>query len=42
MNTDALVMMISSELIITAITVYFFIRVLSAPKKKEPDSYNEN
>jgi hypothetical protein len=42
MNNEALLMMIGSELIITAITVYFFAKVLFAPKKKEPDSYSEN
>ncbi|MFN5357134.1 MAG: hypothetical protein ACK5CT_11060 [Bacteroidota bacterium] len=42
MNADALFLMIASELIITAITIYFFARVLSAPKKKEPDSYTDN
>lgn len=42
MNNDALMMMIGSELIITAITVYFFAKVLIAPKKKEPDSFTDN
>ncbi|MFM9009033.1 MAG: hypothetical protein ACKOQY_07900 [Bacteroidota bacterium] len=42
MNSEALIMMIASEAIITGITLYFFARVLFAPKKKEPDSYSEN
>jgi len=42
MNNDALMMMVGSELIITAITVYFFVRVLVTPKKKEPDSFTDN
>lgn len=42
MNTDAIIMMVASEGIITAITIYFFARVLYMPKKKEPDSYSEN
>lgn len=42
MNTQALIMMIAAEGIITAITIYFFVRVLTMPKKKEPDSYTEN
>jgi len=42
MNPEALMMMIASELIITGITVYFFVKVLTAPKKKEPDSFLDN
>ncbi len=42
MNSDALFMMIASEGIITIVTIYFFVKVLTMPKKKEPDSYSEN
>jgi hypothetical protein len=42
MNTEALVMMIAAEGIIASITIYFFVRVLTIPKKKEPDSFSEN
>lgn len=42
MNTDALIMMISSEVIITVVTIYFFYKVLTIPPKPEPDSYSEN
>lgn len=33
--------MITSEVIITALTLYFFIKVLLAKPKNEPDSYTE-
>ncbi len=42
MNADAILMMVGAESIITAVTVYFFWRVLTMPKKKEPDSYSDN
>jgi hypothetical protein len=42
MNSSALVMMFVAEGIIAAITIYFFIRVLNAPPKPEPDSYEDN
>jgi hypothetical protein len=42
MNSDALIMMIGAEGIIAAVTIYFFAKVLTMPKKQEPDSYNEN
>lgn len=42
MNTSALIIMISSFIIITGITVMFFVKVLTMPKHKEPDSYSEN
>lgn len=42
MNTDALIMMISSEVIITVVTIYFFYKVLTIPPKPEPDSFSEN
>jgi len=42
MNSEALIMMIGAELIITAVTVYFFVKVLTIPKKQEPDSYSVN
>jgi hypothetical protein len=42
MNTEALTLMLISVCSVTAITVYFFIRVLTAPPKPEPDSYAEN
>lgn len=42
MNTEALIMMIAAEGIITVVTVYLFYKVLTVPPKPEPDSYSEN
>lgn len=42
MNTNALIMMVATQGLVTAITGYFFYLVLTAPKKPEPDSYDEN
>lgn len=42
MNTTALILMISVETIITVIMVYYFIKVLRAKPKQEPDSYLDN
>ncbi len=41
MSTSAVLMMVISEIVITAFTVYFFIKVLRTPPKPEPDSYSE-
>ncbi|HRN40957.1 MAG: hypothetical protein KF732_00890 [Flavobacteriales bacterium] len=42
MNTSALIMMITTEVIVTLVTGYFFLRVLKTPPKPEPDSYIDN
>jgi len=42
MNTEALTLMLFAVGSVTAITLYFFYRVLTSPPKKEPDSYAEN
>lgn len=42
MNTTALIMMLVTEVTVTAITLYFFWKVLKTPPKQEPDSYSEN
>lgn len=42
MNTPALITMVTTQVLVTAITIYFFYRVLKAPKKPEPDSYTDN
>ncbi|MFN5222792.1 MAG: hypothetical protein ACK5DJ_01285 [Bacteroidota bacterium] len=42
MNTSALILMTSVMVLVTVITVYFFYRVLTAPKRPEPDSFSEN
>ncbi|MFN8352499.1 MAG: hypothetical protein U0U25_13615 [Flavobacteriales bacterium] len=41
MKTDALILMLGSVLTVTAVTLYFFWRVLTAKPKREPDSYSE-
>jgi hypothetical protein len=42
MNYGALAMMISVELVITVLTVWFFYKVLTIKPKPEPDSFSEN
>ena len=42
MNSTAMTMMIVTQATFTIITAYFFYRVLTAPKKAEPDSFSEN
>jgi heme/copper-type cytochrome/quinol oxidase subunit 2 len=42
MNTSALIMMISVMSVVTAITIYFFVRVYKSPKRPEPDSFSGN
>jgi len=42
MNTPALILMITTQLTVVGFTIYFFRKVLKAPKKSEPDSYVEN
>ncbi|MBF8961644.1 MAG: hypothetical protein LPK07_05840 [Hymenobacteraceae bacterium] len=42
MNTSALVVMLSTILLVTGLMSYFFYRVLNAPPKPEPDSYLDN
>ncbi|MBK7944252.1 MAG: hypothetical protein IPJ85_02600 [Flavobacteriales bacterium] len=42
MNTEALTLMLVAVCTVTAITGYFFYRVLTTPPKSEPDSYAEN
>jgi hypothetical protein len=41
METQALIFMVTSEVIITGLTLYFFIRVLLTKPKGEPDSYTD-
>ncbi len=41
MQTQALIFMVSAEVIITGLTLYFFIRVLFTKPNDEPDSYTE-
>jgi hypothetical protein len=42
MNKSALTMLLVSEITITAFTLYFFYKVLTVPKRDEPDSFTEN
>ncbi len=42
MNSTALTMMLVTEITVTAITFYFFWKVLKTPPKDEPDSFFEN
>lgn len=42
MSTSALTMMLFAEITVTAVTLYFFWKVLTTPPKKEPDSYELN
>ena len=42
MSASALTMLLISEGIIVAFTVYFFAKVMRTPKRPKPDSYSEN
>lgn len=42
MTSSALIVMITTMSIVTAITIYFFYRVLTAPQRSEPDSFKDN
>lgn len=42
MSTAALIMMITTVTIVAVITAYFFWRVLKAPQRSEPDSFEDN
>lgn len=42
MNTPALLMMVTVEVIVTLLTGWFFYKVLTTKPKPEPDSFSEN
>jgi heme/copper-type cytochrome/quinol oxidase subunit 2 len=42
MNTSALILMVSTILLVTGMLVYFIVRVLTTPPNPEPDSFLEN
>lgn len=42
MNTSALILMLITQVVVTCITVYFFVKVLRTPPRNEPDSYADN
>ncbi|MFM1884242.1 MAG: hypothetical protein RL168_426 [Bacteroidota bacterium] len=42
MTDSAFWMMLITQVTVTAITAFFFVKVLRAPAKPEPDSYEDN
>lgn len=42
MTTGAFILMVTVQVTVTVITAYFFWKVLKAPLKPEPDSYEDN
>ena len=42
MNTSALILMISTMVLVASTTGYLFVKVLRTPPKPEPDSFTEN
>ena len=42
MSNIALTMLLAAEITISAITIYFFVKVLRTPAKSEPDSFSGN
>jgi len=42
MTNSAFWMMVITQTTVTAVTAYFFIKVLRTPPKAEPDSYEDN
>lgn len=42
MNTPALLMMVTVEVIVTLLTGWFFYKVLTTKPKPEPDSFSGN
>ncbi|MBX2980426.1 MAG: hypothetical protein KF905_14130 [Flavobacteriales bacterium] len=42
MNSSALILMVSVQLVVICCVGYFYYRVLTTPKRPEPDSYVEN
>ncbi|MDG2464074.1 MAG: hypothetical protein P8M61_03210 [Crocinitomicaceae bacterium] len=42
MNTSALIMMVTTQVLVAFLMGFFFYKVLRAPKREEPDSYSEN
>jgi hypothetical protein len=42
MNSEALAIMVTVNVIVTAITIYLFTKVLRTPPRDEPDSFSEN
>lgn len=42
MNTSALFLMVSVQVIVSALTAWLFIKILVSKPRIEPDSYSEN
>ena len=42
MTAAAWTLMLVTEILVTVVTVYFFVKVLRTPPKDEPDSYTQN
>jgi hypothetical protein len=42
MTDSAFWMMLITQVTVTAITAFFFVKVLRTPAKPEPDSYEDN
>ena len=42
MSSSALFMLVVTETVVTAFTLYFFWKVLTTPPRAEPDSYEDN
>jgi len=42
MSSGALFMLVVAEVTVTAFTIYFFWKVLTAPPRPEPDSFDDN
>jgi hypothetical protein len=42
MSTWAFIFMIAVQGLVTVVTIYYFVKVLRAPSKPEPDSYSDN
>jgi len=42
MNTSALIIMLTTIIMVTGLTLYFFYKVLTVPPRPEPDSYTDN
>lgn len=42
MNTSAFITMVVVEFVVTALTIWFFYKVLTIKPKPEPDSFSEN
>ena len=42
MTTGALLFMIITEVLVTGLMLFFFIKVLTTKPRREPDSYSQN